>query len=139
MQHDPVSQVPVVQSWMRERLNGAEGGVFRLGRTGFFSQCGRYVLWAGLNNAEWMNELVSRLGGVIAGCHPEVREFKAHITLARTEVDRQNEVRFQTFMDSFNGTFLPPNADMAEEVVLYRSELSGKGARYVVVEQVKLP
>lgn len=130
--------VPEVKTWLCERLAGAEGGVFRLGRTGFFEQRGRYVLWAGLNNAEWMIELASRLGGAIAGCHAEAREFKAHITLARTEVDRRNEVRFLEFMDSFKGTYLPPKSDMAEEVVLYRSELSAKGAKYSVVERVKL-
>jgi len=130
--------VPEVKTWLRERLAGAEGGVFRLGRTGFFEQPGRYVLWAGLNNAEWMDGLAARFSGVIAGCHPEAREFKAHITLTRTEVDRRNEVRFLEFMDSFKGTYLPPEADMAEEVVLYRSELSAKGAKYSVMERVKL-
>lgn len=134
----PEEQLPAVQSWMREQLKGVQGGVFRLGRTGHFGRRGRYVLWAGLADAEWVNRLAARLGGVVAGCSPEEREFRAHLTLARTEVDRRNEAAFVEFMNTFDGSVLPPGGEVVDEVMLYRSELSSQGARYSVMERVKL-
>jgi 2'-5' RNA ligase len=134
----PDERLIEVQQWLLASLESARGGILRLGQPGFFDQRGRYVLWVGLEQAEWIAELAAKLQGVVAGVLPERREFAAHLTVARVEVTRGEEESFSDFLKQFTASHLPPAAELATEVVLYRSELAVKGAPYSVMATAKL-
>jgi 2'-5' RNA ligase len=69
-------------------------------------------------------------GVVAAGCAPETRAFRGHLTLGR--------VRERGAPPSLAGLTVPAVAFDVTEVVLFASELHASGSRYTPLERVRL-
>lgn len=100
-----------------------------VGGVGCFDR-GRQVhtVWAGVEAGEAIGHLYEKVESAVvrAGCGPERRKFKAHVTLARlrgTPVRRVGEY-MQTRQGFLGGAFT------AERFTLFRSHLGHAGAHY---------
>ena len=69
-------------------------------------------------------------GVVAAGCAPEPRPFRAHLTLGR--------VRERGTPPALTGLAVPPAVFDVTESVLFASELHPSGSRYTPLERVPL-
>lgn len=90
------------------------------------------VLWLGVGEgAEPMAELAADVEGELAGLgfDPEGRPFRGHFTLARFPNPRAVEVP---------SVAVPGDPFEVGEVVLFRSQLHPKGARYTAIERFPL-
>jgi len=121
--------VDEVQRAIRDAAAG--GSVFQTALTelGVFPSPGRTrVVWAGLADPEErFPALVRRLDDLLEeDFTPEERAFTPHLTLARLNPPR--DVR--EFAPDLVGTSVASDPFQAEGLVLYRSHLSPKGARY---------
>lgn len=91
------------------------------------------VLWVGIDDPD---EVLTGLAGELArgfvplGFEPEARAFHPHLTLARWRVPR----RFPDDLSDDVVEHFPPF--LIDRVVLYRSHLSPKGARYEPVRSL---
>lgn len=109
----------------------------RLGGGGAFPRTGRgRVVWLGLVGGE---ERFAELAGTVneamrpLGFEPEKRGFHAHLTLARLR--KPGDVT--PAVEALGAEPVGP-AFTVEEVVLYESRLSPKGARYDAISTVPL-
>ena len=93
------------------------------------------VLWAGIEDptglgAALADDLSARLEPL--GIEKEDRAFTPHLTLARLKTPQRVD---EGVLDIDVGELAP---FLVEEVVLYRSHLSGKGARYEAIDRCPL-
>jgi RNA 2',3'-cyclic 3'-phosphodiesterase len=93
------------------------------------------VLWAGIEDpiglgAALADDLSTGLEPL--GIEREERAFTPHLTLARTRTPQRID---EGALDVDLGELAP---FLVDEVVLYRSHLSGKGARYEAIERCPL-
>lgn len=94
------------------------------------------VLWVGVNDpARALASAAADLDGAFEsiGIPAEGREYKPHLTLARFKIPIPLKSGFPTIDTSDMEPF------GFEELTLFRSHLSPKGARYEVVEAFPLP
>jgi 2'-5' RNA ligase len=109
----------------------------RVGGLGVFPANGRpRVLWAGVEEISPGGALVSLASALegaarAVGFEPEERPFRAHLTLARAARDGRATRRPE-------GNPLVASELLADEVVLFRSELGPGGARYSRIEGFSL-
>jgi 2'-5' RNA ligase len=96
------------------------------------------VAWVGIDGGDPLLDLQRRVAEAAAGCpvlEPERRPFHPHVTLARPRRPwnrRASEDLVRAFEGGVGGPF------PVIEGVLYRSELSPRGARYTAVERFPL-
>jgi len=91
------------------------------------------VLWAGLSDEDGrFAEMVKRLDDLLEDDFiPEKRAFTPHLTVARLTPPRALE----EFVPGLDGKAVASRAFRIEELVLYRSHLSPKGATYEALER----
>ena len=91
------------------------------------------VLWAGLSDDDGrFAEMVKRLDDLLEEDFiPEKRAFTAHLTVARLTPPRVLE----EFVPGLDGKAVASRPFRIEELVLYRSHLSPKGATYEALER----
>ena len=113
----------------------AQSFELRLAGLGSFDRRSGGVLWAGVEPAEPVRALASRIERICqsAGMAPERRAFHPHITLARWRGPRSREAR--EFLD---GRRLGSDPFAVARFVLYESRLSRHGAHYEVVQSFPL-
>jgi RNA 2',3'-cyclic 3'-phosphodiesterase len=93
------------------------------------------VLWAGIEDPSGLGP---RLAGDLSarleplGIEREERAFTPHLTLARLKTPKRMD---EDALDVDLGELAP---FLVDEVVLYRSHLSGKGARYEAIDRCPL-
>ena len=95
------------------------------------------VLWAGLEDdpSGRFAEVVKQLDDALEEhFEPEQREFTPHLTVARLVPPR----RLSEFAPALAGLATPSDAFPVEELVLYRSHLSPRGATYEPLVRVPL-
>jgi 2'-5' RNA ligase len=95
------------------------------------------VLWAGLNDepAGRFAEVVKLLDDVLEEhFEPEQREYTPHLTVARLVPPR----RLSEFAPALVGLDVSSDPFAVEELVLYRSRLSPRGATYVPLVRAPL-
>lgn len=101
----------------------------------FFRNKEPQILWMGLSVSGVVPEIADELNSRLEkyGVKPEKREFKAHLTLMRIKkrVD-------DTFIKSFENFKVPAVQFIADEIVLFRSELSPAGSRYTELKKFNL-
>ena len=91
------------------------------------------VLWLGVDmGAEELSALAADVEDVLRplGFPGEDRPFRAHVTLARFPKPR--------LVGSMPAVAVPSTTFRVDEVVLFRSQLHPKGARYAVLERIPL-
>lgn len=111
------------------QVSGA--GTFPPGRPG-------RVAWVGIEGGRDLLDLQGRVAGAAAerpGLEPERRPFHPHVTLARPRKP-WNRRASEELVRAFEGGVGDPFR--VTEGVLYRSELSPRGARYTAVERFPL-
>lgn len=96
------------------------------------------VAWVRIDGGPALLALQRRVAGAASGClglEPERRPFHPHVTLARPRRP-WNRRASEELVRAFEGGVGDPFA--VTEGVLYRSELSPRGARYTAVERFPL-
>lgn len=92
------------------------------------------VLWAGVRDAEWLDELESSLSSQLEplGFARERRAFHPHLTLARVKARPPQE--FFDLIDEHSidaaGGGTPWGTSAIDRFVLYKSELARDGSKY---------
>jgi 2'-5' RNA ligase len=108
----------------------------KLGRFGFFfSKKDPRILWIGLNSEKNLVELVEKLNRVISifGIEPEVRKFKAHLTLLRIKNNFPGEL-----IKKFEEYDVPELSFVSEKIILFKSELKPSGSVYTEIKSFDL-
>ena len=125
---------PLVSS-VRSTVARHDPFVLQLGTLGTFPERGRArVLWAGFEDPSPLLALAQDLEPVLVslGYESEKRAFNAHLTLARFKIPAP--VRGLTAEIDLSG--LEPFS--VEQVGLWRSHLSPKGARYELLDEAPM-
>lgn len=96
------------------------------------------IVWLGLEDKDkQLEELAKAVENDFEkiGFQKEVRDFKAHITIARVKTGRN----IKTFIQALNTIKdIPPEAFRINEVALYQSTLTPQGPLYEVIESFPL-
>jgi 2'-5' RNA ligase len=132
---------PRLVEWVHERCREAAATIrsFRLGLDGmgvFPRPSSARVLWVGLEDRDGSlralaEALDDRLGEEFP---PEKRAFSAHLTVARF----QPPIPMREHADDLAGVRIDTDPFRVGELVLYRSHLSPRGARYEPLERFSL-
>ena len=129
--------VPMVTSVGGEVAAGADPFPVTLSGLGVFPGPGRArVLWAGLDDREErMVELAAALdAGLAKEFPPEKRAFTPHLTVARFNPP----VPMREHAEALAATEVTAPEFVVDRLVLYRSHLSPRGARYEALEEFPL-
>jgi 2'-5' RNA ligase len=129
--------LPVVEAACREVAGNASPFQLALTGLGVFPGPGRArVLWAGLDDRD------GRLTGLAAGLDealardfpPEKRAFTPHLTVARFNPP----IPVRDHAEALAATAIDAPEFVVDRLVLYRSHLSPRGARYEALEEFPL-
>ena len=130
--------VPEIVTAMREATAGVRPFEIRVRGTGAFPSLGRMnVLWVSVEGAEPIAKIADALEGALEalGFPREGRPWKAHVTLARvkgrSDLDGVRRILESHASDLFGTATV-------DAVHLKKSLLTPQGARYSVVETVRL-
>ena len=130
--------VPEIVTAMREATAGVRPFEIRVRGTGAFPNLGRMnVLWVSVEGAETIAKIADALEGALEalGFPREGRPWKAHVTLARvkgrSDLDGVRRILESHASDLFGTATV-------DAVHLKKSLLTPQGARYSVVETVRL-
>ena len=95
------------------------------------------VIWLGMTSDGILSDLVKRIDNRMQelGYQPEEREFKPHITLGRVKF-LKNRKNLQKLLDTYSQTYFQDIP--VDEIILYESQLTPKGARYTALARFKL-
>jgi RNA 2',3'-cyclic 3'-phosphodiesterase len=129
--------MPLVEGVCREVSEGVSPFELTLSGLGVFPGPGRArVLWAGLDDREGhLSELAARLDdGLAKEFSPEKRAFTPHLTVARFNPP----IPMREHADSLKATPIAAQSFVVDRLVLYRSRLSPRGARYEPLEEFTL-
>lgn len=87
-----------------------------------------HTLWAGVDKQPLLHHLRDKIESAVvrAGCDPERRKFKPHVTLARFKDG--SSTRIGSFVQAHNRLAIGPIP--VEEFILFRSHLSSRGPHY---------
>jgi 2'-5' RNA ligase len=134
----PSSQVEEIGSAMGRAAGGHSKFRIACGGVGVFPESGSpRVVWAGVTEGV---DSLSRLSRDInmqlsqLGFPPEDRAFKAHLTLGRVK-SRLDRSRLLSLVEKLE---TPPMKMVAEEVILFRSDLRPQGAIYTSLKRIAL-
>ena len=128
---------------VRRSAAGLSAPVSRLGRLGAFPRMDRpRVLWVGLSQGEKEVEAVAaqvNVGLERDGFGPLDKPFRAHLTVARARdrVVAPHETAASLELGELLGQ--PPPASPLGRLAVMKSELHPSGARYNVLEELRLP
>ncbi|HVL81803.1 MAG TPA: RNA 2',3'-cyclic phosphodiesterase [Actinomycetota bacterium] len=127
-------RVPDISRALRAAASSQRPFAAAFDRVGGFPSLRRpRVLWVGIGpGATEMAALAASVEGELAGLgyDPEDRPFTAHLTLARFREPRP--------LGELPAVEVPTDPFRVGEVVLFRSELHPKGARYTALERLPL-
>jgi RNA 2',3'-cyclic 3'-phosphodiesterase len=126
-----------VQTACRKVAEGVPPFEVTLSGLGVFPGPGRArVLWAGLDDREGrLTEIAAALDAGLAGeFAPEKRGFTPHLTVARFNPP----IPMREDAESLAATSIDAPAFEVDRLILYRSHLSPRGARYEPVEEFPL-
>jgi 2'-5' RNA ligase len=107
-----------------------------LNRFGFFFRNKEpQILWMGLSVSDSVPEIAGKLNIRLVkyGVKQEKREFKTHLTLMRIRKRIDNN-----FIKSFENFNVPAVQFIADEIVLYKSQLSPAGSIYTELKKFNL-
>jgi 2'-5' RNA ligase len=95
------------------------------------------VLFANVSESERLIQLVQKVESVVvaAGFHPELKEFKPHVTLARIKRLEQTSSFFETMKRVSNQTF---QHVVVRDFVLFQSILKPEGPIYKTIKTFNL-
>jgi 2'-5' RNA ligase len=101
----------------------------------FFRNKEPQILWMGLSVSDAVTEIAGELNARLEkyGVKREKREFKAHLTVMRIKKRVDN-----SFIKSFENFNIPAVQFIADEIALFRSELSPAGSRYTELKKFNL-
>jgi RNA 2',3'-cyclic 3'-phosphodiesterase len=132
---------PRLVEWVHERCRDAATGIrpFRLGLEGlgvFPGPARARVLWAGLDDLDGgLRALAAAAEAELSKEFPaEKRPFSAHLTVARFNP----QVPMRDHADELTAASIDTEPFRVGELVLYRSHLSPRGARYEPLERFRL-
>jgi 2'-5' RNA ligase len=132
---------PRLVEWVHESCRGAAGEIrsFRVGLRGlgmFPGPSRARVLWAGLDDPDGgLGALASALDRRLEReFPPEKRGFSAHLTVARFNPP----IPMRDHAEELKDTEIEASPFRVGELVLYRSHLSPRGARYEPLERFPL-
>jgi RNA 2',3'-cyclic 3'-phosphodiesterase len=126
--------LPVVEAVCREVAAGVASFQVELSGLGVFPGPGRArVLWAGLSDEdEQLTGLAAGLDAALAEEFPqEKRAFTPHLTVARFNPP----IPMREHTEALAGTSIGAPSFTVDRLVLYRSHLSPRGARYEALEE----
>jgi 2'-5' RNA ligase len=125
---------------VRRSAAGLSAPMARLGRLGAFPRMDRpRVLWLGLSRGEKeVGAIAAQVNGGLErdGFGPLDKPFRAHLTVARA---RDQAVGPDESAASTDALPEPPPASPLERLAVMKSELHPSGARYNVLEELRLP
>jgi RNA 2',3'-cyclic 3'-phosphodiesterase len=104
---------------------------------GCFESGGKvHTLWAGVEKQPSLLRLRDKVESAVvrAGCEPERRKFKAHITLARFR--NAEPARVASFIQRYNPLMIGPFA--VDQFILFRSHLGSEKAHYEALAEYPL-
>jgi len=130
--------IPEIVTTIREATAGVPPFEIRVRGTGAFPSLGRMnVIWVGVEGAEPIAKIADSLEAALEalGFPREGRPWKAHVTLARVK-GRSDLDRVRRILESHASDLFGTHT--ADAVHLKRSVLTPQGARYSVVETVRL-
>jgi 2'-5' RNA ligase len=125
---------PVVERVCRDVAGGTAPFGVGVAGLGIFPGPGRArVLWAGLGDPDGrLTELASRLDANLAQeFPPEKRAFTPHLTVARFNPP----IPMREHAEELSATVIDAPEFVVDRLVLYRSHLSPRGARYEPLEE----
>lgn len=133
----PPERLRELHRGLRESVGAA--GPIRLApsSTGAFPGWGRpRVLWLGFEESARLARLAeaSEADARAAGFEPEERPFHPHLTVGRVKAGRG----IRRVVEVLRGWSPGVEPEMADEIVLYRSELSSEGPRYTAMARYPL-
>lgn len=113
-------------------LQQVDAPAFELSLSGidcFHSSGKAHTLWAGISKQPALGHLRDKVESAVvrAGCEPERRKFKPHVTLARLR-GNTDAARLGAFIQRYNWVSFGPFA--VESFTLFRSHLGGEKAHY---------
>jgi 2'-5' RNA ligase len=126
--------VPMVEAACREVAEAARAFELRFSGLGVFPGPTRArVLWAGLDDPERrMASLAAALDESLASeFRPEKRAFTAHLTVARFNPP----IPFREHAEPLTATEVEAPPFVVDRLILYRSHLSPRGARYEALNE----
>jgi 2'-5' RNA ligase len=129
--------LPLVEVACREVAGSVAPFELRLSGLGVFPGPGKArVLWAGLDDRDGrLTEIAAGLDAALAKeFAPEKRAFTPHLTVARFNPP----VPLRDHAESLAATEIDAPGFMVDRLVLYRSHLSPRGARYEALEEFSL-
>lgn len=123
-------QIEAIEDVMDKACGGSHALQVTLCELGHFGKVSRATIWQGLKTSPELEALARRMrtGLEAAAIDFDVKPFKAHVTLARKVALGRAD------LDSYEHEA----AGTIDTIVLYKSELSFKGARYSPVHTVEL-
>jgi 2'-5' RNA ligase len=132
-------KVPLIEDRLRAAAKGHRSFTLTLkGAGGFGTQKRPRVLWVGVEGeTDQAAALHASLEAELTplGFEPEKREFKMHLTLARSKTPKGDPALAKAIEKLRTPTL---GEIRVEDIVLFRSELSPKGTRYSVVSRAAL-
>jgi 2'-5' RNA ligase len=120
---------------IKQKLSGMKFKPFRamLNGTGVFTEDFIRVAWVGLTPSEKFEALHVLADSALKGLFPEEKRFQAHLTIARVKYVADK----QKFLDAFRKIKVEPMAFEVNKLILFKSQLSPKGATHEPVMEIK--
>jgi len=136
VERDRIAQISAAATRATEKFSSFE---IEVGKTGVFPRPSRpQVLWIGvIDPTGKLSDLQKRFDDecAAAGFPKEDRAYHPHLTIARL----RNPEAARRLADTHLQTPFEPIAVKVNEVIIFRSELSSKGARYTPISHHHLP
>lgn len=131
-------KIKQVKKIMEKATEGVPSFLLKPGCLGAFPNSRRpRVIWVGLGENASLEKLHVNLEGGLRtlGFEKEERKFKPHLTLGRIKKSIHGKQLAEAIAEYSN--FSTPSF-LVQDIVLFKSELHPKGARYTVLERVSL-
>ncbi len=120
---------------VRQRLSEMKFKPFRamLNGIGVFTEEFIRVVWVGLTPSEKFEELHVMVDNVLDKLFPKEKRFQAHLTIARVKYVEDK----QKFLDALKKIKVDPLTFEVNKLVLFKSQLSPKGATHEPLMEIK--
>ena len=132
------SLVPKIVEAMRSAIDGVKPFEMKLAGSGVFpSRSNARVVWAGLEGADPLGVMASRLENLLAGLgfQKENRPFRPHLTIARVKDPRASLAAAEAAEEFAKVDF---GSETVQSILLKKSVLSPSGPTYSTVAEVRL-
>ncbi len=120
---------------IKQRLSEIKFKPFRamLNGIGVFTEGFIRVVWVGLAPSEKFEELHVLADNALEKLFPKEKRFQAHLTIARVKYVEDK----QKFLDALKKIKVEPMTFDVDKLVLFRSQLSPKGATHEPLMEIK--